>query len=106
MGAHGKQLNRRSKPIFPACRHKLNCMKITLVAPAQVMTVVDRSHIEAVAPPPEFIVKEYTLPLPSASIMAVLGEHQPVPGSDLIEFVKRYTLAPPSASIMAALGEH
>lgn len=39
---------------------------------AKVMTVVDRSSVEAVAPPPEFIVREYTLPPPSLSIMAAL----------------------------------
>ena len=39
----------------------------------QVMTVVDRSSVEAVAPPPEYIVKEYTLPAPSACMMTALG---------------------------------
>lgn len=40
---------------------------------SQVMTVVDRSSVEAVAPPPEYIVKEYTMPAPSACIIAALG---------------------------------
>ena len=40
---------------------------------SQVMTVVDRSCVEAVAPPPEYIVKEYTMPAPSACIFAALG---------------------------------
>lgn len=38
------------------------------------MTVVDRQQVEAVAPPPETIVKEYTMPPASASILATLGE--------------------------------
>lgn len=37
------------------------------------MTVVDRSSVEAVAPPPEYIVKEYTMPAPSACIFTALG---------------------------------
>ena len=40
---------------------------------SQVMTVVDRSSVEAVAPPPEYIVKEYTMPAPSACIFTALG---------------------------------
>jgi hypothetical protein len=43
------------------------------------MTVVDRSSVEIVAPPPEYIVKEYSMPAPSASIISALGE-QLIPG--------------------------
>jgi hypothetical protein len=56
------------------CNHGCVCQKgVEGRRHSQVMTVVDRSSVEAVAPPPEYIVKEYTMPAPSACIFTALG---------------------------------